>query len=71
MNSPFSLMMSSMVMLVSEKICEAQLVLHPLLKHVCSRAYLHVIGNQMPTLAPRAIHQDGAKVVGLLCDAVR
>jgi hypothetical protein len=34
-------------------------------------AYLHVIGNQMPALASRAVHQDRAKVVGLLCDPMR
>lgn len=60
-----------MVMLVSEKIYRAQLVLHPLFMHMCSRAYLHVIGDQMPAFASRAVHQDGAKVVGLLCDAMR
>lgn len=30
-----------------------------------------MIGNQMPALASRAVHQDGAKMVCLLCDAMR
>ena len=30
-----------------------------------------MIRNQMPSLAPRAIHQHGTKVVGLFGDAMR
>ena len=61
-----------MVMLVSEKIYGTQLVQYPPCSSICPRAtYLHVIGNQMPALASGAVHQDGAEVVGLLCDAMR
>lgn len=33
--------------------------------------HLHVIRNQMPSLATRAVHQHGAEVVGLFGDAMR
>jgi hypothetical protein len=84
MNSPFSRIMSSMVMLESEKICAERdkLVIdhHGALNarkaHVMHiqnsfKTHLHMIRNQMPALASRAIHQHSSKVVRLFGDAMR